>query len=1320
MKRIVLSTIGAVLLLSAGCRFPGSEIDTNTTDVSKAPGLGSLSIEVIGVNEAARTILPASSDLPTISKYFVRMTRSGYTDRTGTFNASPCSMTELEFGAWNIQVDGLTSANLTVATGTTSATVAASSTATVALDYIPAEAGKSGGASITLKFPKSVGINEVSGSLEGSALTLSIASVDSTYDKVVYTGASIEIANPLLKINLSKSGTRLLSWAERLWVYQNITTTMSDTLLDSAFSSAPTTPATLTGSVSASQIRLAWPNSNTAESYTLERSADTGSTWTTLVSGSSLSSGSTYYIDTTSATLTTYSYRISAVNTFGTSGTTTSSALKLVTVTYDSQSATTAPSPSSAVVLSGVAVGSVPLNQARTGWTFGGWFPEAAGVGTQFTGSSTVTSDTTTVYAKWYKTVTFDKTTPVPTTSPSPLSTTFVYGSASTTLSLPATVPALTNYTFDGWFTGSSGTGTRISSAADTTASYIATTGSSATIGTNAYASTAASETFYAGFIKATISYDSQSATVAASPTSKVVYAPNTTVVSLPTEPTRTGDNASGWWTFGGWWTAPSGGGTQFLAGTTVTADITVNARWDRTWVVTYDSQSATTPASPTTKSVVTPAATTSGSLPTPPSKTNFLFGGWFTVENGGGTEFLANTTVTANITVYAKWVPIYTVTFSKNHSESDATRWTDANPTTATTNLEFKVADLPSTTPTLKDYYFDKWTTDQLALGTSDAGTPFTTSSIVSSTSSVYAKWLPAWTITFDPLATHAVSPTWKTVLPGGTLPDDNWSTNSHLRPYPSTATGTTFGGWYKTATPSSYFNESSGSSPGDYFDASKVVNAHRTVYARYFPTKSYTSMASSPDGKYIAAAYAAAAGANNIDISSDYGVTWTSSYITGSASTESFDWLSIKRETDAILHVVAISRDSNKYGKVYVSHNAGTSWTKTYPSSAVPAFPVGTIAIVEQGYNYTSAPTVTISAPPSGVGNATATATATVNTYGNVTAIKITSVGSGYTSVPTVTISAPQQASTNATATISATTTWGDTIALQSNNHLSASADGKYLLINLSYWKCNGSLVRGGLAYSSDYGATWTNSMGHSNNVAIDSTNGFTSQSAYTSVAVSGDGSTMYACTNGQVTTWNYGASRNDSYGPLFKSTDHGATWVALGNPTTESPGQLWTSTDGSKVAVADNTMTINQYVYNKDISISLDRGESFGHYSTPTTDPFVYFHVTFFPPGDAWLRMVFSDDLKSFGMAAKDTVQANNSIGSALYTGQFTASLASTAGRTYLETHTKGISTLNGNMDWKGFDMSTDGTTWYACQGGYGNIYWSKDGATWRVIH
>jgi uncharacterized repeat protein (TIGR02543 family) len=42
--------------------------------------------------------------------------------------------------------------------------------------------------------------------------------------------------------------------------------------------------------------------------------------------------------------------------------------------------------------------------------------------------------------------------------------------------------------------------------------------------------------------------------------------------------------------------------------------------------------------------------------LPTAPTKTSYDFAGWFTVVNGGGTQFTAATTVTANITVYAKW----------------------------------------------------------------------------------------------------------------------------------------------------------------------------------------------------------------------------------------------------------------------------------------------------------------------------------------------------------------------------------------------------------------------------------------------------------------------------------------------------------------------------------------------------------------------------------------------------------------------------------------------------------------------------------------
>jgi uncharacterized repeat protein (TIGR02543 family) len=38
------------------------------------------------------------------------------------------------------------------------------------------------------------------------------------------------------------------------------------------------------------------------------------------------------------------------------------------------------------------------------------------------------------------------------------------------------------------------------------------------------------------------------------------------------------------------------------------------------------------------------------------PTRTNYTFGGWYTQQNGGGTGFTASTTVTGNMTVYAKW----------------------------------------------------------------------------------------------------------------------------------------------------------------------------------------------------------------------------------------------------------------------------------------------------------------------------------------------------------------------------------------------------------------------------------------------------------------------------------------------------------------------------------------------------------------------------------------------------------------------------------------------------------------------------------------
>ena len=72
---------------------------------------------------------------------------------------------------------------------------------------------------------------------------------------------------------------------------------------------------------------------------------------------------------------------------------------------------------------------------------------------------------------------------------------------------------------------------------------------------------------------------------------------------------------------------------------------------------VTFDSQNAGSAASPASKQVALNAA--AGVLPTEPVKNGFIFGGWYTVANGGGTVFTAETVVTGNITVYAKWTAI-------------------------------------------------------------------------------------------------------------------------------------------------------------------------------------------------------------------------------------------------------------------------------------------------------------------------------------------------------------------------------------------------------------------------------------------------------------------------------------------------------------------------------------------------------------------------------------------------------------------------------------------------------------------------------------
>ena len=122
-------------------------------------------------------------------------------------------------------------------------------------------------------------------------------------------------------------------------------------------------------------------------------------------------------------------------------------------------------------------------------------------------------------------------------------------------------------------------------------------------------------------------------------------------------------------------------------------------------YTVTFKSGNAEIDAYPPELQVIYPA-TTVGVLPSDPVRSGYIFGGWYTGPNGTGTLFTANTEVTSDITVYAKWTPV---------SQAAGTRL-------SFTIISYKDARVPShlfqnTTPdSSATYYYraiPKWTAD-------------------------------------------------------------------------------------------------------------------------------------------------------------------------------------------------------------------------------------------------------------------------------------------------------------------------------------------------------------------------------------------------------------------------------------------------------------------------------------------------------------------------------------------------------------------------------------------------------------------------------
>jgi len=267
-------------------------------------------------------------------------------------------------------------------------------------------------------------------------------------------------------------------------------------------------------------------------------------------------------------------------------------------------------------------------------------------------------------------------------------------------------------YTFGGWNTNTSGTGTTYSA------------GSSYTVTGNI--------TLYAkwdavGTTTYTVIFNANGGSGTA-PNAQTVAAGS--VITLP----GGSDLLMSGYTFGGWNTSPNGTETNYSAGSsyTVTGNITLYAKWNvALYTVTFNANggSGTAPVAQTV------AAGSGIILPGDSglSKSGYAFGGWNTNTSGTGDNHSAGSYFTppGNIELYARWVIVppnsFTVSFNSNGGDSVGMQIITSGGT----------ASRP-TNPTRACYGFDDWYSNEGLTYLYNFSTP------VSGNITLYAKWSP------------------------------------------------------------------------------------------------------------------------------------------------------------------------------------------------------------------------------------------------------------------------------------------------------------------------------------------------------------------------------------------------------------------------------------------------------------------------------------------------------------------------------------------------------------------------------------------------
>ena len=384
-----------------------------------------------------------------------------------------------------------------------------------------------------------------------------------------------------------------------------------------------------------------------------------------------------------------------------------------------------------------------PPTPTRTGFNFAGWYLGS----TRYTGGTWKYNSAETVKAKWTSTINLDQQSGTGGTT----SITAEAGVAMPT----ATAPTRSGWTFSGYWTGISGTGTQYYNS-----SMGSVTKNDLVNGTTLYASWTGSTTL-----------DQQGGSGGTTSIS------GTYAAAMPsaTAPTRSG------WTFGGYYTSPGGQGTLIYdasmsaTGTYSYGGQTLYAKWTST--INLDQQGGSGGSSSTSGAYNTTMPTA-----TKPSRTGWTFGGYFTGIGGAGTQYYSdsmasthNYDLASGTTLYAKW----TSTINLDLQGGDGG-------TTSVTGT-FSTAMPAASAPTRNDYTFGGYFTSVGGAGTQYYNAQMTSTHTfdIPSGTTLYAKW--ATNISFN--------------KQGGTGGSDNVNVVYGAEMPTATAptrTGYTFGGYF------------------------------------------------------------------------------------------------------------------------------------------------------------------------------------------------------------------------------------------------------------------------------------------------------------------------------------------------------------------------------------------------------------------------------------------------------------------------------------------------------------------------------------------